>query len=158
MDRQHYTTSQFAQKAAGTVQTLRFYDKSTSRLPSHHMLYSTPTEKYNRPQKSNDGKSKRVSNTQGERVTDCKPFCATTRRSSPQSWLLNPLFDKDQVGSPGSSPLLDKLSGLWPIPLLILDYEQILGICATFKIGGTTETDNFVLLAIVGFLIFGEVA
>ncbi len=36
MDRQHYTTSQFAQKAAVTVRTLRFYDKVGLLSPSGH--------------------------------------------------------------------------------------------------------------------------
>ncbi len=45
MDRQHYTTSQFAQKAAVTVRTLRFYDKVGLLSPSGyteagHRLYS----------------------------------------------------------------------------------------------------------------------
>ncbi len=36
MDRQHYTTSQFAQKAAVTARTLRFYDKVGLLSPSEH--------------------------------------------------------------------------------------------------------------------------
>jgi DNA-binding transcriptional MerR regulator len=45
LDRQHYTTSQFAQKAAVTVRTLRFYDKVGLLSPSGyteagHRLYS----------------------------------------------------------------------------------------------------------------------
>jgi DNA-binding transcriptional MerR regulator len=45
LDRQHYTTSQFAQKAAVTVRTLRFYDKVGLLSPSEytqagHRLYS----------------------------------------------------------------------------------------------------------------------
>ena len=45
MDHQHYTTSQFAQKAAVTVRTLRFYDKVGLLSPSRyteagHRLYS----------------------------------------------------------------------------------------------------------------------
>lgn len=45
MDRQHYTTSQFAQKAAVTARTLRFYDKVGLLSPSEyteagHRLYS----------------------------------------------------------------------------------------------------------------------
>jgi DNA-binding transcriptional MerR regulator len=36
LDRQHYTTSQFAQKAAVTVRTLRFYDKVGLLSPSSH--------------------------------------------------------------------------------------------------------------------------
>ena len=45
MDHQHYTTSQFAQKAAVTVRTLRFYDKIGLFSPSGytqagHRLYT----------------------------------------------------------------------------------------------------------------------
>ena len=45
MDRKHYTTSQFAQKAAVTARTLRFYDKVGLLSPSEyteagHRLYS----------------------------------------------------------------------------------------------------------------------
>lgn len=45
MDHQHYTTSQFAQKAAVTARTLRFYDKVGLLAPSEyteagHRLYS----------------------------------------------------------------------------------------------------------------------
>jgi DNA-binding transcriptional MerR regulator len=36
LDRQHYTTSQFAQKAAVTARTLRFYDKVGLLSPSEH--------------------------------------------------------------------------------------------------------------------------
>src|SRR5258708_25433892 len=36
LDRQHYTTSQFAQKAAVTARTLRFYDKVGLLSPSQH--------------------------------------------------------------------------------------------------------------------------
>lgn len=36
MDRQHYTTSQFAQKAVVTARTLRFYDKMGLLSPSGH--------------------------------------------------------------------------------------------------------------------------
>ena len=36
MDRQYYTTSQFAQKAAVTTRTLRFYDKVSLLSPSGH--------------------------------------------------------------------------------------------------------------------------
>src|SRR5437879_13272443 len=45
VDRKHYTTSQFAQKAAVTARTLRFYDKVGLLSPSEyteagHRLYS----------------------------------------------------------------------------------------------------------------------
>src|ERR1700730_10359285 len=45
LDRQHYTTSQFAQKGAVTARTLRFYDKVGLLSPSEyteagHRLYS----------------------------------------------------------------------------------------------------------------------
>src|SRR5215469_12153276 len=36
LDRQHYTTSQFAQKAAVTARALRFYDKVGLLSPSEH--------------------------------------------------------------------------------------------------------------------------